>query len=103
MKILPNKITHRNRNTRRRGFILQCFTIRRIFRVADKGSEFFFAVQMTAGQSPQRMTSLNYEAGLTTFSVADNLFDQAIIKLNNFWNLNNSRRCFYNRYWLIYS
>ncbi|MBR8174709.1 hypothetical protein [Burkholderia ambifaria] len=54
MKILPNKIMPRNRNTRRGGFILQCFTIRRIFRVADKGSEFFIVTQMTTGQALQR-------------------------------------------------
>ncbi|MGC2945296.1 hypothetical protein [Burkholderia ambifaria] len=54
MKILPNKITHRNRNTRRGGFILQCFTIRRNFTVANKGSKFFIVTQMTTGQVLQR-------------------------------------------------
>jgi len=77
---------------------LQCFTFRRIFRVANKGAKFFIAVQMTAGQALQRMTSLNYEVDSTTFAVADNLFDRAIIKLNNFLNLNNGHLCSYNRH-----
>jgi hypothetical protein len=75
---------------------LQCFTFRRIFRVVDKGSKFFIASEMTVRQALQRYASLNDEADLTAFAVADNLFDRAIIKLSNFWNLNNSCRCFYN-------
>ncbi|MDP9581083.1 UNVERIFIED_ORG: hypothetical protein J2791_000364 [Burkholderia contaminans] len=63
MKILPNKITHRNRNTRRGGFILQWFTFRRIFRVVNKGSKFFIVAQMTAGQALQRYDVIELRGG----------------------------------------
>ncbi|UEP23835.1 hypothetical protein LL999_26850 [Burkholderia ambifaria] len=100
----PAKLNHASQpEYPARGLYIAMVHISTSFPGRDKGSEFFIAGRMPAVQALQRLMSLNYEVDLTTFAVADNLFDRAIIKLNNFRYLNNVRRCFYNRYWLIYS
>lgn len=79
LKILPNKIMRRNRNTQEWGFILQCFTFSTDFRGANKGSKIFIVLQAMADVRFLGEITLNDATDSSTFAGADILFDEPII------------------------
>ncbi|MGC3024325.1 hypothetical protein ACPUER_04090 [Burkholderia sp. DN3021] len=76
MKILPNKITRRNRNTQSRVLYCNALQFSMNFRVANKGSKIFIDAQAMADVRRMDEITLNDGADLNTFAAAEILFDE---------------------------